>query len=197
MMAKAVTARQRGCMCNTTVFATTQQIEFLVLAGVDVSEATGNALVILMYGKYGFNIAQYVQSVRDAAQKVNADAGTTIITPDEINGVLTRITGDPTGEFEILERDVLLSHFEDRLKLHGLTTDQLNKLRQIYGEFQEERLEIFNATEERHHGIVSNIQADYAANMKAPLEQCLDKMLQTLGEDPVFENIRSLTGTSD
>ena len=154
----------------------------LVLAGVDVSEATGNALVILMYGKYGFNIAQYVQSVRDAAQKVNADAGTTIITPDEINGVLTRITGDPTGEFEILERDVLLSHFEDRLKLHGLTTDQLNKLRQIYGEFQEERLEIFNATEERHHGIVSNIQADYAANMKAPLEQCLDKMLQTLGE---------------
>ncbi len=96
--------------------------------------------------------------------------------------MLRRITGDLTEECETLETDVLRSHFEDRLKLHDLTTDQLNKLRQIYCEFQEERLKIFNATEEQHHGIVSNIQADYAANMRAPLAQCLEQMLQTLGE---------------
>ena len=50
--------------------------------------------------------------------------------------MLRRITGDLTEECETLETDVLRSHFEDRLKLHDLTTDQLNKLRQIYGEFR-------------------------------------------------------------
>ena len=136
-----------------------------------------------MYGKYGFNIEQYVQSVKNAAQKVNTDAGTTIITPDEINVVLQRITGDPTGEIEILEKDVLRSHFEDQLKLHDLTKDQLNKLRQIYGEFQAERLNIFNATEEQHHGIVSNIQEDYAANMKKALSPCLNQIMEVLGQE--------------
>ena len=43
-------------------------------------------------------------------------------------------------------------------------------------------MKIFNATEEQHHGIVLNIQADYAANMRARLAQCLEQMLQTLGE---------------
>ena len=123
--------------------------------------------------------------------------GTTIIPPDEIDGVLTRITGDQTGEFEILEKDILRSHFEDRLKLHDLTTDQLNRLRQIYGEFQEERLEIFNATEEQHHGIVSNIQADYAANMKAAVGTMPRTDVADAWGNPVLGNVPSLTGTSD
>jgi hypothetical protein len=154
----------------------------LVLANADVSDATGNALVILMYGKFGFNIPKYIQSVKDAAQRVNTEAATTIITQQEIDAVVARITGDPAGEFNTLEKDILRSHFEDQLKLHDLRPDQLDRLRQIYGGFQESRLKVFNATE-AHAPSNTNIQAQYANAMKPVLSQCLEQMLQTLGED--------------
>jgi len=154
----------------------------LVLADADVSDATGNALVMLMYGKYGFNIPQYIQAVKDAAQKVNADARTTIIPQDEVDGVVARITGDVAGEIDTLEKDILRSHFEERLKLQNLSPDQASRLRQIYSDFQAQRLVIFNATEAHNPNHSTNIQAQYATAMKPVLSQCLEQMLQTLGE---------------
>ena len=154
----------------------------LVLAGADVSDATGNALVMLMYGKYGFNIPQYIQAVKDAAQKVNADARTTVIPQDEVDAVVARITGDVAGEIDTLEKDILRSHFEEQLKLQNLSPDQVSRLRQIYSDFQEKRLAIFNATEAHNPNHSADIQAQYATAMKPALSQCLEQMLQTLGQ---------------
>jgi len=137
---------------------------------------------MLMYGKYGFNIPQYIQAVKDAAQKVNADARTTIIPQDEVDGVVARITGDVAGEIDTLEKDILRSHFEERLKLQNLSPDQASRLRQIYSDFQAQRLVIFNATEAHNPNHSTNIQAQYATAMKPVLSQCLEQMLQTLGE---------------
>ncbi len=154
----------------------------LVLANADVSDATGNALVMLMYGKYGFNIPQYIQAVKDAAQKVNADARTTIIPQDEVDGVVARIMGDVASEIDTLEKDILRSHFEEQLKLQTLSHDQASRLWQIYSDFQAQRLVIFDATEAHNPNHSTNIQAQYATAMKPVLSQCLEQMLQTLGE---------------
>jgi hypothetical protein len=160
----------------------------LVLAGADVSDATGNALAILMYGKYGFNIPQYIQAVKDAAQKVNTDARTIVIPQNEVDDVVARIKGGAASEIDTLVKDidkvVLRSHFEEQLELQNLSPNQLTSLRQIYSDFQEKRLAIFNATEAQNPSI-TDIQAQYAKAMKEVLKQCLEQMLQTL-EEPQF-----------
>ena len=58
----------------------------------------------------------------------------------------------------------------------------MSKLRQIYSDFQEERLATFNATEAHNPNHSADIQAQYATAMKPALSQCLEQMLQTLGE---------------
>ena len=45
---------------------------------------------MLMYGKYGFGINDYIQLVKDAAAKVNLGANPLVITQAEIDEVVGR-----------------------------------------------------------------------------------------------------------
>lgn len=149
----------------------------LVLAGTDVSAAKGNELVILLYGKYGFRIQEYVARVQSAAAEVNQKAPGAI-SDAEVEAVVSRITGSLSDELLLLKED-----FESRvmLKLNGLDVSQKSNMRRIYTDFHAKR-------EEAHAGIdrtrrPEDAQTDYIAQMKPLVVQCLRNMLDTLGSE--------------
>jgi len=154
----------------------------LVLAGADVSDAQGNAIVMLMYGKYGFGIQAYLQAVKDGAHKVNTDANQVVITDDEVNAAITRIVGDHTLESDTLEKELLHSHFEEQLNLQNLTPDEANSVRQVYTAFQAKRDAIFTETQAKDPNDMASFQVQYGKNMKAELLPCLGQMMEALGE---------------
>jgi hypothetical protein len=133
-----------------------------------------------MYGKYGFNISQYIQSVRDAADKVNAEEPGSI-TQAEVDAVVASISGGATDEANILDNDILRSHFNDHLSVQGLSADQLEKLMQIYVQFQNERQAKF-ADAESWSPQPPDFQVRYGLSMKPVLIDCLGQMKNVLGE---------------
>ena len=152
----------------------------LAIAGADVSDATGNALVMLMYGKYGFGVKDYIQKIKDAADKVNADAKEIVITPDDVNTVLNRVLGDASLELPTLERDLLRTHFAEQVNQQNFTADELASLQKIYSDFEVQREQVFT-TQAVNPGTAS-LQGRYAGAMKPVLLGCLQQMLQALGE---------------
>jgi hypothetical protein len=156
----------------------------LALAGGDVSQAPGNALVLLMYGKYGFNIEKYIQSVIDAAAKVNAEqpGASPAISQGEIDCVVARIKGDTSGEVDTLEKEILASNFEEHLHLQNLTPDQQTQLRTAYQEFQAQRLAAFEQAESQNPNAL-DIQAQYRDTMRPVFAQFLTTISTIIGPE--------------
>ncbi len=85
----------------------------LVLAGTGVSAAVGDALVLLFYGKYGFNVDAYINRVQSSAAAIN-EAEPGALSDNEISDVINKVTGGMSDELEILEQD-----FQDALQPHN------------------------------------------------------------------------------
>jgi hypothetical protein len=149
----------------------------LVLAGTDVSGADGDSLAILMYGKYGFNVDQYVERVKTQANAINSEQPGTI-SDAEIDGVINQITGDLTDELAILERD-----FQAMLQPHNenLTDVQKNGLTAIYNDFHTKRQQAWAAGNQSDQDI--DFQNKYEERLKPILLQSLTQISALLGPD--------------
>ena len=149
----------------------------LVLAGIDVSGADGDAVAILMYGKYGFNVVQYIERVKATANEINSEQPGTI-SDAEIDDVINRITGGLTEESDILERD-----FQEKLQPHNenLTDAQKTSLSEIYNDFSTKRQQALDAGNQSDQA--GDFQNKYAERMKPIVLQSLTQMLTVLGPD--------------
>ncbi|HVM60190.1 MAG TPA: hypothetical protein VMV72_04920 [Verrucomicrobiae bacterium] len=107
----------------------------LVLTGGDVSAANGNIFVILVYGKYGYHLQDFVNNVTQSANSINQQQPGAI-PQDQLQAVLNRI-GDPTAELETLE-----THFQGALP-DTLSDAQNQQLLGVYRSFQTQREAIF------------------------------------------------------
>jgi hypothetical protein len=153
----------------------------LVLAGADVSDATGDALVLLLYGKYGYDIEEYIQTVRNAAQRVNDEVGTIVITPEQVNTVVQRITGDIGDEFDNLEKEMLQQHFMERLHDQNISSEKVVSVKELYKKFQEKRRAIYlNIKQENPDR--ETFQSRFTSAMKPELMSFLSGAMETLGE---------------
>lgn len=149
----------------------------LVLAGTDVSGADGDSLAILMYGKYGFNVDQYIERVRTTADTINSEEPGTL-SSIEIDGIVNQITGGLTDELAILERD-----FQVMLQPHNvnLTDAQKAGLSAIYNDFHTKRQQALDAGNQSDQA--GDFQNKYAERMKPILLQSLTQISTLLGPD--------------
>jgi len=147
----------------------------LVLAGTDVSGADGDAAAILLYGKYGFNVDQYVARIKATANAINNEQPGTI-SDAEISGIIDQITGGQSDELKILEQD-----FQDLLQPHNenLTDAQKTGLSDIYNDFHNKRQQEWAAGDQND----PDFQTKYEERMKPVLIQSLTQMSALLGPD--------------
>lgn len=111
----------------------------LVLTGdnVDARTAEGNALAILMFGKFGFNLQPYIDSVTSTAQQMLRDSPGEI-QPEDLQTVLNRIAYGQTAEAEL---DILHADVQEQLKktLPDVTGVLRETFCAIYGDYQRDR----------------------------------------------------------
>jgi len=146
----------------------------LVLAGADVSAAGANLYTVLLYGQYGFHLADFVNTVRAAAERVN-DEHPGAISDAELQTVLERIADDPSDEAKVLE-----SHFLQALP-KTLTSEQKGQLLELFKDFQAKRLTIFN--EEWPHREDPGFQTRYADRLAPPFLRCVKDSSGILGPE--------------
>ncbi len=146
----------------------------LVLAGVDVSAANANMYVILLYGKYGFHISDFVNNVKTAAAQVNASQPGAISDSD-LQTVLNRIADDPEDELGTLEK-----HFLSSLP-NSLTSAQQSDLLAAYKNFQAQREATFE--QEWPNRNDPNYQADYAKLLEPVFLSAAKQFLNILGPE--------------
>jgi len=147
----------------------------LVLAGVDVAEANANVLTILLYGKYGYHLEDFVNNVKAAAAAINQQQPNTIL-PADLQQVLDRIANDPADELGTLEE-----HFQSAPTVGALSSSQKDQLLGIYREFQLNRQNLFNAQWPNRND--QNFQANYAKALLPDFLQCLKECSPILGID--------------
>ena len=146
----------------------------LVLTGVDVAAANANFLTILLYGKYGYHIDDFVKNVTTAAATINQQQPGAITVAD-LQTVLERIAEDPADELKTLE-----DHFQSRLPTR-LSTSQNEQLMGFYRDFQAKRQRLFD--EKWPNRNAPNFQQNYATLLKPVLFQCLIECAPILGLD--------------
>jgi len=170
--AAGVTVRVNGVCHNASN-------RILALAGADVSDADGDAVVLLMYGKYGFGIEEYIQLVKNAGEKAN-------VPDEEVNAVVAKIMGEAPEEFEDLEKELLRQHFLDHLGNQGIGSDQLAQMQQAYAKFEEQRATIYQDTKSNNPDITT-FQGQFTSAIKPELFNCLTEMMEILGQEKYLD----------
>ena len=153
----------------------------LVLGNADASGSFGNALATVMYGKFGFNIPQYIEIVKSTGdQLLKSDPGE--ITQQDIDTVLGRIAygQTPDAELDILHADL---DVEENKSLPDVTEAQRNAFRPIYSDYQKQRADAFATVDAK-----SNPSDQFAFGalkdaLIAPWTQCVTRLITTLGPD--------------
>jgi hypothetical protein len=141
----------------------------LALAGADVSVANGNIYVTVVYGKYGYHLADFVQKVKDAAAQLN-------ISDLELQEVLNRFGDDPTDEMKTLE-----DHFKAALP-KTLTSTKNDQLLGAYRDFQTKRQAIFDE-EWPNRGDSVGFQNRFGTRVAPLFLACLKNCTEILGDD--------------
>lgn len=148
----------------------------LVLADKDVSRAGANWLTTLMYGKYGYHLAEFVETVKSTAAAVNAkEPGA--ISASELQTVLDHIATDPSDELRSLEE-----HFRSALSslVSPLDEGKQAQLLAIYRSFQIDRQAVFGEYWPRS-APSQDFQVAYAKALLPALEKCLKECEPILG----------------
>lgn len=155
----------------------------LVLAGddIDARGTQGNAFATLMYGKFGFNIPQYIETVKSTGAKLlTTNPGE--ITPSDIQAVLDRINRGitPDAELAILHADA-----EEQLgtSLLDITDAQANAFRPIYGDYQNDRSAAFATAASKANVGDQIAYGPLKSNLAAPWAKCVDRLVTTIGPD--------------
>jgi len=140
---------------------------FLALAGTDVRTAGADPMIMLYYGKYGFNLPGYVDSVKSAAQQFNGE-NPGIVSDDDLNTVLAYINQAQQHELEILEEFFKIALVPAGLKA---TPDQMMQVAAIYGDFFNQRASI------------EGDPSSYGNKIKPIIVASLSKLRDALGLD--------------
>jgi len=113
----------------------------LLPAGIDVSDADGNELAILMFGKFGLGLSDLVERVKSAAERVNEKKPGSI-TQEEIDRAVGAVMSSKQSEREALIEDAerMLN-----LKIPKMSEEKRYQLRSIYEDLYNRRMKMYNA----------------------------------------------------
>jgi len=153
----------------------------LVITGdeIDARDTQGNALATLTYGKFGFNLSQYIDRVKSTGQQLlKNDPGE--ITQADIDTVTNRITRGLSADDEL---DILHADVQEQMGTHlsALTDTQRKDFDTIYIDFQAQRSAAFDAASKQASGQAA--QGPLVNNLKVPLTTCFGRLVEVLGMD--------------
>ena len=118
---------------------------------VDSSKAKGNELVVLIFGKYGYGVEDFVKLIRTKADELNAAKPGTVSAEEVARTVANIEEGlKPKAEVDALIDDLPVP----REVLVSLLGEKASLFLQGYGEFQQRR-------EEKYQEIVKNRRPGY------------------------------------
>lgn len=118
---------------------------------VDSSKAKGNELVVLIFGKYGYGVEDFVKLIRTTADELNAAKSGTV-SAEEVARTVANIEEGLKPKAEV---DALIDDFPvPREVLVSLLGEKVSLFLQGYGEFQQRR-------EEKYQEIVKNRRPGY------------------------------------
>jgi len=153
----------------------------LVLAGTDVSGANGNLFATMVYGKYGFQVEEFVARVKRAAEQLN-ETSPGAVTEGMLQEVLARIADDPADELKLLE-----SHFQGSLP-QTIPPPQQDQMMVAYRTFQAKRQTIYD--QEPNKGD-PNFQRQLSQDLQTAFMDCLLSFTDILGLDGYKEMFKS------
>jgi len=107
----------------------------LIPAGVDVHDASGNEIVVPIFGKYGLGLPALIDRVKAAASAVNGRTPNSI-SDSALEQAIQRVTRAKEDEYEILMDDI-----DDFLhvKFSSLPADARASMKTIYSELYDKR----------------------------------------------------------
>lgn len=148
----------------------------LLLADIDASDASGNAIVNFMYGKYGFGIAAYRDLVERSADQLNRSQPDSV-PADELSKVLKQIEGYIEDELATVKKD-----FEQQfpLDIDNLPPLQRSGLRQIYTDFHNQRNEAHSRLDRTNP---KNGQSEYFKSMRPALSKTFFDLQDLFGKE--------------
>lgn len=156
----------------------------LVLADIekDVRKANGNVFVTLLYGKYGFGIGEFIDSIRLAAQHENV--------PDSVlETVEARIKKGRTLEAEL---EILKETYEKTTgtSFASLSPSSLESLTLAYSNFQNRRQEVFDQLSQTRKN--EDIREPLVKGLLPELDACYTSFSQVLGPDVINKVLQVL-----
>ena len=103
---------------------------------IDVRKAQANALVTLLYGKYGFDIDAFID-------KVKATASSLGVSEDELSAILTRLAHGQSADAEL---EILKSVYVQKsgTPFPVIPAEQWSRVVNAHSTFQARRAEEFN-----------------------------------------------------
>lgn len=149
--------------------------------GVDARGTKGNVLATLMYGKFGFDVDAYIDSVRTSGAQL-AQAGE--IAPGDTQAVLDRIA---LGQLPGAELDLLHADIQEQwnVVLPDISRAQRDIFDPIYCDYQKERTAAFLATAGSvpyEVGVgLNGIAPQLLQSLRKPLGECVARLAEALG----------------
>ncbi len=165
----------------------------LVLTGdsANARGTKGNVLATLLYGVFGHNLDEYINSVKATGAQLLQ--GGEIQAPD-IAAVLKRIAigQTPDAELDILHVDM---QEQESAPLPAITDAQRSAFRPIYGDYQRDRLTAFQtvaSTVPFGTEIANDSNPVYPLALIQPLRKCVTRLIEAVGADG-FDSMLGVT----
>ena len=156
---------------------------------LDVSNAGGNELVVLAFGKYGFGVDSFIKRLSETATRLNArNPGT--VSEEELLRTLSNVKAGTTAgaEFEALMDDLPEIRAAFMAKTTILQRDEFAKK---YAAFQLRREEKFSSLDKRdmpNH----DARAQVAAFLQVELSDLLEHVRKCVGADVYAQIVSAL-----
>jgi hypothetical protein len=152
-----------------------------VLTGdvVDARQTKGNVLTTLLYGRFGFNIEPFIQTVKaTGAQLLQSNPGE--IQQSDIDAVLKRIQDGqtPDAELDILHVDM---QEQEGITLPDITDSQRTAFRPIYADYQSERKAVFIEVANTVAFGTEIACGAYPKKLAPPLAKCVQRLVAAVG----------------
>jgi hypothetical protein len=147
----------------------------LLVGDADVSSAGGNELVIILYGKYGFGLDDFINRVNRAASMANQQqAGA--VSENDVDAVVSKIKGSEEQEIETLRR-----HFTEALAAHSANVSEKEQksIIDFYDSFHDNRERIQHDVPK--NGTADDFRGRYLRKLGPALLNYLRSMLSVLG----------------
>jgi len=149
---------------------------------LDVRKANGNALVTLLYGKYGFGINVFIEKIKAAASLCGASE-------DELKMILNRFEQGQSAEAEL---DILRNIYTLRLgrPFPEIPAEQWSRMVQNHSVFQLRRTVEFNrlACDQSGH----DIREDLVIALRPDLERYYNELENVFGRAAVLQIMQVL-----